>query len=173
MKQIKNINIISIIIICLVMFSINVIYTEFRFLTYHPYDPRTERSYDISVWLRLDYSEGNIIDTEIPLTKPPIPIYNDQFEVIKWEYQYASELNISNSPAYRDASLLIYAPRDVLQIFSHVQCLWEAEDDSGLLTKEDFQAVGAFFLDQDPRIENTLWQSLFQDTLQIAITLIV
>ena len=159
--------------VCLILFSVNVIYTEIR-LTTLPYDLRVERSYDISVWLRLIYSESQVVDQEIPLMKPPIPVYNNEFEVIRWVYQYGhTTLNISNIPAYRDALLLIYAPRAVLQVFSDVECMWSADGDTGLLHKHDFLSVGAFYLAQDSRIETTIWQEYFAAPLYIDVTLTV
>lgn len=156
------------------IFVANAVYLEVRLQFLQRYDPRIERTYDISVWLRLDYAENNIVDIEIPLAKPPVPVYNPEFEVIRWVYNYEHKtLNISNDPAYRDALLLIYAPREVLQLFSAISCDWYAEDDHGVLANEDFVFVGVYYLAEDPRIENTIWQSSFTDPLDVIITLTV
>ena len=160
--------------VILLIIAVNIGYTEIRLLTLSNYDPRIERTYDISVWLFLDYTEGNIIRIEIPQEAPAIPIYNDQFEVIRWVYSYSHKtLNISNNPAYRDASLFIFAPRDVIRLFSSIVCDWYAEDDHGILANEDFIWSGVYYLAEDSSIENTIWQSSFTDPLDVVITLTV
>ena len=121
----------------------------------------------------LVYDDENIHEIEVPLVRQ-IPVLNDQNEVIRWVYEYAHlALNISNTPAYRDAILIVDSPRVVFDLFSQIQCQWEAEDEAGLLTKDDFSQLGPQFTARDDRIENAIWQTLFTAPLYVEIILTV